>query len=132
MKHLILICLLSIAGTQVVFSQSYDINRSEKNKNIAQQLRQNYIDWSVQLMEDVNTLVDLTEDQKDAIVYFNLTFANRMQILEDKGITGEEFKKHKKDIVSSTLSNYERVLSESQLEVLNAHKADLITAHSAE
>lgn len=126
MKKLVFISLLVAISTQIAFSQSYDINRSEKNKNFAQQLDQKYIDWSIKTMEEANTLLSLTDAQQDEIVYINLTFGKRMQILEEKGMAEEEFNNHKKDIISSSINSYERVLTESQKTTLNQNKEALI------
>lgn len=126
MKKIVFITLLFAMSTQIGFSQSYDINRSEKNKNFAQQVDQKYIDWSIKTMEEANTLLALTDEQQDEIVYINLTFGKRMQILEEKGMSEEEFNKHKTDIITSSINSYERVLTESQKTTLNQNKEALI------
>lgn len=126
MKKIIFISLLFAMSTQIGFSQSYDINRSEKNKSFAQQVDQKYIDWSIQSMEEANKLLALTDEQQDEIVYINLTFGKRMQILQDKGTPPEDFKKHKTDIITSAINTYPRVLDESQLAIFNENKDALI------
>ena len=131
MKKLIFIGLSLILGLQFAHAQSYDINRTEKNKGYAQQLKQPYIDWAIQTMEDANKMLSLTEEQKDEVVYINLMYAKRMEILADKGTSPENLKQHKTDMVTMAVNDYSRVLNESQQAILNDKKAAFIE-HSAE
>lgn len=128
MKKIYLLGLIAFLGMQAGFAQSYDINRTEKNKGFAQQLSQPYVDWSVQTMERVNTFLNLTEDQKDEIVYINFMYAKRMQILAEKGSAPEEIKAHKKDMINFAFTDYERVLTDVQKSKLSENKEAIMQA----
>lgn len=122
-----LLTFITIIGLVNVFAQSVTYKMSERNAAFAQQMQKEFVDHSIQNMEDADKILQLSDAQKDEIVYINLMYAKRTQILTENGASPAEISQHKSNMMEMTLNDYNRVLNESQKTTLAKNREILLT-----
>ncbi|MFN3939228.1 MAG: hypothetical protein ACK4IY_01495 [Chitinophagales bacterium] len=121
-KLMSLFVLVAVIGSISTSGQTTAYKMSERNTAFAQQMQKEFVDNAIRNMETADKMLQLSDLQKDEIVYIHLMYSKRTQILTDNGASAAEINQHTSNMMDMALNDYARVLNDTQKAMLNENR----------